>query len=242
MRRKLRWALRILSAAFALLAGFVLLRWGTGNVGAAIPGRVYRAAQPSASRLRGLIADRGIRTVLNLRGPNPDEAWYRDEVRATVESGATQVDFPMSSDQWLSAEQARGLIDVLDSCEYPILIHCEWGAERTGLVSAICELIREESRIEDARRAFSAYYLFLPIKDGRVMRGHLDLYERWLSDSAASHSPERFRRWLATAYRPGSPSRQHWECNPYPVKVVTRPGRPVATTWGATPCPAALRR
>lgn len=238
----MRWMLRALFASSLILGLFVTLRWTSGNFGVVVPDRIYRAAQLSPGSLAKTIRQHGIKTVLNLRGANPDQAWYRRERQSTLEAGATQVDFPMSSDQWLSIEQARTLLEILKTSEYPILIHCEWGAERTGLVAAICELTRPASTLADARREFSTYYLFLPMKDGLVMRGHLDRYERWLVQSSSPHSPETFRRWLLGEYRPGSPSRQHWECNPYPLKVVTRPGMEAVTLWGSKTCPPSLIR
>ena len=235
-RAKLRWTARCIVVAALVPVGFVAVRWGTGNFGAVLPGLVYRSAQPSPKSLAATIKSKGIKTILNLRGANPEQAWYSGEAQATLSAGATQVDFPMSSDQWLSREQARALLDVLDSCEYPLMIHCEWGAERTGLVAAIRALLRDGSTLADGRREFSAYYMFLPIKDGRVMRGHLDLYERWLADRGEAHAPDRLRIWLTREYRPGSPSREHWECNPYPLKVVTKPRSAAVVSWGANPC------
>lgn len=179
--------------------------------------------------------------MLNLRGRNPDRPWYVAERGAALGAGAVQVDFPMSSDQWLSHDQVRTLLSILDDCSYPILIHCEWGAERTGLVSAFCELLREGSSVERARREFSAYYLFLPMKDGLVMRGHLDAYASWLATSGRGHSPGAFRRWLTRDYRPGSPSREYWPCNPYPLKVVSRPGAGPVALWGGNACPKVIR-
>lgn len=241
-RRSIRWTNRALLSMVLLLVAFVLCRWSNGNFGTVVPDRVYRAAQLSPKGLLESIHQRRIKTVLNLRGSNPDQAWYRAELETTVEAGAAQIDFPMSSDQWLSIEQARTLLEIIDTCDYPLLIHCEWGAERTGLIAAICGLLRPGSTLEDARREFSAYYLFLPMKDGLVMRGHFDRYERWLSQSRASHSPEVFRSWLLNEYQPGSPSRQHWECNPYPLKVVTRIRARSVSTWGERPCSASVLR
>lgn len=235
-RTKIRWAIRLIVLAALIPIGFLSVRWGSGNFGAVIPGKVFRSAQPSPSSLPGTIRSNGIKTVLNLRGANPEQDWYLRESAATLSAGATQVDFPMSSDQWLSREQARVLLQLLDSCEYPIMIHCEWGAERTGLVSAIRRLLEEGSTLADGRREFSTYYLFLPVKDGKVMRGHLDLYEKWLADRGSQHSPSMLRTWLTNEYSPGSPSREHWECNPYPMKVVTKPRVPAVITWGANPC------
>lgn len=203
----------------------VAYRRSTGNFGAVEPGRIYRSAQLDPGGLRRIIREHGIKTVLNLRGPNPDQAWYQGEVEAATDAGATLIDLPMSSDQWLSREQARTLLDVLDHCEQPVLFHCEFGAERTGLVAAIVELLEPGRTLEDARSQFSIRYLFLPIRDGLVMRGHLDRYESWLRQQGINHSPERFRHWIAGSYRPGTPSREYWPCNPYPCKVVTTPGQ-----------------
>ena len=212
------------------------MRWGTGNFGTVEPGRIYRSAQPTARSLSSAIRRHGIKTVVNLRGSNPDQLWYASEKRASSNAGVTQVDFPMSSDQWLSHEQAATLLEILDTSAYPIQIHCEWGAERTGLVSAICTLLREGSSLEKARAEFSVYYMFLPLKDGLVMRGHLDAYEAWLDEAHQSHSPKLFRSWLTQEYQPGSPSREHWPCNPYPLKVITRPGAESLASWGAKVC------
>lgn len=236
MRKRIRWIVRGLVAAILVPVLFVAIRWGSGNYGTVVPGRIYRSAQPSASGLTRVLKRDGIKTVLNLRGANPDQAWYRSETLATIAAGSTQIDFPMSSDQWLSREQATALLEIFDTADYPILVHCEWGAERTGLVAAICALLRPGSSLEDGRREFSAYYMFLPVKDGLVMRAHVDAYARWLTARDERHSPKAFRRWLTRSYEPGTPSREHWPCNPYPLWIVTRPDNSRMTTWGETPC------
>ena len=76
--------------------------------------------------------------------------------------------------------QLIALVEVLDTAEYPILIHCAWGSERTGLVSAFAELLRPGGTVADARAQFSLGYLFVRINDGKVMAEHLDQYENWL--------------------------------------------------------------
>ena len=70
------------------------------------------------------------------------------------------------------------MVQTLDTAEYPMLIHCQWGAERTGLVSAIAELLRPGSTLDAARAQFSIRYLFVRLGDGKVMAEHLDQYER----------------------------------------------------------------
>ena len=175
-----------------------------------------------ASSLARTVRDYRIRTVLNLRGSNKDP-WYAAERSATVEAGATQVDIAMSSCIWMSRAQLRTVIDTLDSSEYPILIHCQWGAERTGLISAFAELLRPGSTLDDARAQFSIRYLFVRVNDGKIMAEHLDQYEHWLAARGWTHEPDHFRRWVSEGYQPQVPSREQWPYDPYPLVVITPP-------------------
>ena len=77
---------------------------------------------------------------------------------------------------------ASRLVETLEKAEYPLLIHCAWGSERTGLASAFAELLRPGSTLDDARAQFSIRYLFVRMNDGKVMAEHLDQYESWLRE------------------------------------------------------------
>lgn len=231
-----RRRIRILAlAAFIPLAGTILgvaVRRVTGNFGTVVRGKVYRSGQMRAGQLGHALETYAVRTVLNLRGPNPESAWYRAETEATLHAAATQVDVAMASDQWLSQDQARAIVQILERCEKPVLIHCEWGAERTGLISAFARLLEPGSTLDAARAEFSARYLFLPIRDGLMMRGHLDRYAAWLSAQNLTHSPQAFRTWVRAGYQPGSPCREQWPYDPYPLATITRPGtRSLAVLW-----------
>jgi protein tyrosine phosphatase (PTP) superfamily phosphohydrolase (DUF442 family) len=226
---------RALAIPLLLAGGFFGVRWGTGNFAAIEPGAVYRSAQLTSGGLARTIRARGVRTVVNLRGCNPATPWYRAERAATLAAGATQVDLAMASDLWLSRAQMRTLVDVLRTAERPILIHCEWGAERTGLAAALVELMRPGGSLASARSQFGPYFLYLPTADGRVMSGHVDAYERWLTAQGEPHTPERFLAYAESAYAPGSPSREEWPYDPYPLVVVTRPPAPTATATSRAP-------
>jgi protein tyrosine phosphatase (PTP) superfamily phosphohydrolase (DUF442 family) len=207
---------------------FVLWRYSTSNLGALQPGRIQRSGQMSANRLTATIEGSGVRTVLNLRGVNENDAWYLAERNATTAAGAIQVDFKMASDQWLSRAQLRALIRIFDSSEYPLLIHCESGSERTGLASAIAELLRPDGSVKDARTQFSRSYLFVRDAKNKVLPEHLEQYEAWLHARGWNHSPDRFRQWAAEGFVPGQPSREYWPFNPDPLVVITRPRTPAA--------------
>jgi protein tyrosine phosphatase (PTP) superfamily phosphohydrolase (DUF442 family) len=221
--RKLGARLAFLAALS--VAGDIAWKLDTANFAVVVPGRIYRSAQMDAKTLRRVLRERAIKTVLNLRGPHPDQAWYRAERATTIASGATQIDVAMSSCEWMSRAQLREVLHILDSCEYPLLIHCQHGAERTGLGSAIVQLLRPGVSLAEARRQFSWRYLFLPIKNGMVMLEHFDSYARWLRDQHLDHSPVQFRRWVAEGFHPNHPGREDWPYDPYPLAVITRPGR-----------------
>jgi protein tyrosine phosphatase (PTP) superfamily phosphohydrolase (DUF442 family) len=222
LKRIARWIARL--AAAVALAGASYVAWDQANhnFGEIQHGRIYRSGQMPASSLARTIHDYKIKTVLNLRGSNKD-TWYSAERKATLGAGATQIDIAMSSCIWMSRAQLRIVVRTLDTAEYPMLIHCQWGAERTGLISAFAELLRPGSTLEDARAQFSLRYLFLPINDGKIMAEHLAQYERWLVARGWTHEPEHFRRWVDEGYRPQLPNREQWPYDPYPLVVISRP-------------------
>ena len=226
-RRRRR--LILLAVALALLAppmAWVGVRIGSGNLGVVQPGRVYRSAQMGPEFFANVIRDYGIKSVINLRGPNPKQAWYRAERAAVLTAGATHIDVPLSSCEWMSRAQARVLLDVLETAERPLLVHCQWGSERTGMVSAFLELLRPGATLADAEAQFSAKFLYLPVGNGVVTHRHLRQYESWLADRGLVHTPDRFRRWIADGFRPGKPSREDWPYDPYPLVVIDRPHTP----------------
>ena len=211
------------AAVLAPALGFLAWSLAADNFATVRAGQVYRSGQMSAGAIERTVRARGIKTVVNLRGAHPEKAEYRDERTAVLGAGATQVDLAMSSCEWMSRAKAKTLVDVIDTSERPMLIHCWHGAERTGLASAFSELLRPGGSLASARAQFSLRYLFVPIKDGVVMPAHLDQYESWLRGQRLGHAPAHFRRWVADGFRPGRPSREQWPYDPYPLIVITRP-------------------
>ena len=124
-------------AALGMALPLAYIGWNqlTFNFAIPQPGRLYRSGQMHPGILAHTLRKHGIRTVVNLRGPNHREAWYRDELAATLAAGATQVDIPLSSCVWMSRIQLKTLIQVLDTCEYPCAsaLLVGFGADRAGL-------------------------------------------------------------------------------------------------------------
>lgn len=221
-RRLRKRILRTIAATSLVVAGLAAWLLLGDNFATVRPGQLYRSGQMGRASLEGKLREHRIRTVFNLRGSHPEASWYRDERAATLAAGATQVDIPLSSCEWMSKAQVKALVDVLDAAEKPILVHCFHGSERTGITCAFAELLRPGSTLEDARAQFTLRYLYTGYGDGVVTYRHLERYESWLRDRKLDHSPDRFRLWVAEGFEPGTPSREQWEFDPYPLVVVTK--------------------
>lgn len=127
-------ALIVIGLGLGTYLGFLQL---SGNFHTVIPGEFYRSAQPSASQLESYVNRYGIKTVINLRGPDDKAAWYSEEIAAAKRLGIKHVDFKMSASTMVTHDVAQQLVEVMKSAPKPILIHCKAGADRSGIVSAI---------------------------------------------------------------------------------------------------------
>jgi protein tyrosine/serine phosphatase len=103
---------------------------------------LYRSEQPTALGMQNL-EKLGIRTVINLRAFNDDD----DEVRGTqLRTRRTKILTWRVDD--------RHVVEVMrmlkDPAEGPFLIHCQHGADRTGLMSAMYRILEQDWTPEDA--------------------------------------------------------------------------------------------
>jgi protein tyrosine phosphatase (PTP) superfamily phosphohydrolase (DUF442 family) len=181
-------------------AGRVLIG---SNEHTVIPGKVYRTAQLSQHHLEQVIAEKKIRTVINLRGLGPDQGWYLEDARATHSQGISQEDVTLSAKRFPPPSEIQRLIEALDRSDYPVLIHCAKGADRTGLASTIVQLLYTSCDLATARRQLSARYGHFPVGRTTVLDQFFDYYETWLAARGEDHTPERFRRWVKNDYCPG---------------------------------------
>ena len=141
--------------ALGLYLGYLQL---SGNFHIAADGELYRSAQPTAVQLRNYAKTYGIKTVLNLRGSHPNSGWYDDEVAEARLLGITHVDFRMSARKELTQAEVDRLVAILRQSPKPILVHCQSGADRSGLVSAIFLREIDGVDVETAGAQISLYY------------------------------------------------------------------------------------
>jgi hypothetical protein len=196
------------------------------NFHAVLPGRIYRCAQPSPHALEKMIAEHGIRTVVNLRGCCNPFPWYLAEARATQRLDVCQEDVCLSAGRLPSTSEMRRLVDVLERGTYPLLFHCRRGADRTGLASAVAVLLLTDRTPKEASRQLGLRYGHVALGRPATLDRFLDLYADWLRAQGCEHSRAAFRHWVLNEYRAGTCAAAIELLSPRPLRVPC--GRPAA--------------
>jgi protein tyrosine/serine phosphatase len=175
----------LLSAVFVAilaLAAYLGVEQLRGNFHVVVAGEVYRSAQPTEEQIAFYHTAYGIRTIVNLRGANPGAAWYDKEIEQSRRLGITHVDFRMSAARKLSQAQAEQLIATLKQAEKPLLIHCEAGADRSGLAAAlyVAALTRSGERAAEAQFSLRYGHFSIPLSRAYAMDQTFENLEPWL--------------------------------------------------------------
>jgi protein tyrosine/serine phosphatase len=145
-------------AVLGLVGIYLGLLQLSGNFHTVIAGELYRSAQPSSAAIEENSRTHGIRTIVNLRGAKPGRRWYEEEIATSRRLGIAHVDFPMSSRRELKQSDAAKLLDILQKAQRPILIHCQAGADRTGLAAALYLAQIAKAGEERAEGQISLYF------------------------------------------------------------------------------------
>jgi len=145
-RRRFRQAAFICGTLAALVlatGGGLYAYWQAGgNFHEVEAGRFYRSAQLDPAELDRVVKRYGIRSVLNLRGNNTGTPWYDGEVVTSAADGVAHFDYPISAENPVTVRQMQEILAILSTVPKPVLVHCQAGSDRTGLVSALYRLSR----------------------------------------------------------------------------------------------------
>ncbi len=163
---KIKGPFKIASRALAILvvmaAAWVLGLRLTGNVHEVDATQVFRSAQLSPARLTELVNAKGIKTIINLRGEHPEDDWYRDEVSAGEKLGLAYENLALSANHEPDNATLKRLVELMRNAKRPLLIHCEAGADRSGLASALYRLAVKGDPPDIAARQLSFRYGHFP--------------------------------------------------------------------------------
>lgn len=184
-----------LIAIFLILAIFLGLQYWfwLNRVHGVSQGQLYRSAQLSPSRLSWAIDTYKIVAVLNLRGEVKGESWYQQEREVARQKNVAYYTLPMNSYSMPSKAELLQLVQILESSPKPLLVHCEGGADRTGLAAAIYLILQNKS-ISEAKREYSLrYYVIHSTSVGKLV---IPNYAAWLKKNNLASSKSNFLTWL----------------------------------------------
>lgn len=111
-----------------------------------VTAHLYRSAQPDGPALEAL-ARRGVKTIINLRMPGDidpaEEAFARGH-------GIQYLSVPLSGFRAPTDEQIARVLDLIERSTGPVLVHCKYGADRTGTVVALYRMRRQGWSLDEA--------------------------------------------------------------------------------------------
>jgi len=151
-----------LLALIILSSSYLLYIEEHGNFYAVTNGQFYRSAQLDKDELVHYIKKYRIKSILNLRGKNKHFRWYREEIEISQKMGVIHYDFGMSARRELDNKKINKILDILLKAPKPILVHCQAGADRSGLISAIWEYAVEGKSAKEASKQLSLRYGYFP--------------------------------------------------------------------------------
>ncbi|MEO8244226.1 MAG: tyrosine-protein phosphatase [bacterium] len=173
--------------------GFLRVWWH--NLHQVAPG-VFRSNQPSGPQLTEWHRKLGLKTVLNLRGAS-NQSFHLFEAEACEALGIRLIDLPMAAAGAPRVLVVQQLIELFQTVEKPLLIHCKSGADRTGLAAALYQLVIEGKPIEEAKKQVSLKYLHVAHSVAGIQDHFLRTYE-----AAFRKTGIGFMDWLQTEYDP----------------------------------------
>ena len=157
--------------------------------------RAWRSAQPAPHHIRTL-ARLGIRTIVNLRGERASGSYWLEEA-ACERHGIRLVNLAMRSRRAPTRDELTNAIALLDQIDYPMLMHCKSGADRTGVMSVIYLHLKEGVPMTIARRQLSLRFGYFRW----TTAGILDLFcEHYAQDNR--RAPISFPDWVRQRYDP----------------------------------------
>ncbi|MBI5724697.1 MAG: tyrosine-protein phosphatase [Planctomycetes bacterium] len=148
-RTRRRWIIGTVAAAGLLACVIVWLvqahragkPYARGPV-AVVPGKLYRCNDPSEFS-ENQIARLGIKTVVNTRVPGDRPDLMAEGVRRAQAAGAKFVNIPIG-EVLPDDRQIEQFLRIVRDGPHPVLIHCEFGRNRTGLLVAAYRIVEED--------------------------------------------------------------------------------------------------
>lgn len=163
LTRTSKISLTILILLLLSSASYFLYMEEQGNFHPITDGEAYRSAQLDGDELAYYIKKYNIKSIVNLRGENPEAPWYKEERKVSAEHNVKHYDISLSSSREPTEEDVRNLIEIFKNAPRPVLIHCQAGADRSGLAAAMWKVIVDKEPKSEAEKQLSIFFGHFPI-------------------------------------------------------------------------------
>lgn len=151
--------LAVVGLLFLFLLGHLGYNFFTGNVHLVVPGKVYRTAQLDHAGLKKYTKLYGIKTIVNLRGAWKTNHWYQVESRFVKKHRIAYYSPQFSAYILPSKKALLDLVRVIETAPKPMMVHCEGGADRAGMASAISVILfNDHVALKQIERQVSWHY------------------------------------------------------------------------------------
>lgn len=163
-------SLRIkIALSLAAFVGFAMFVYRTSvfriteNFAVVDDGKLYRSAQLTTDELEDKIKKYGIKTVISLRGW-PGKTAYYDAEATTLQRLQTQFVAVDLDDKYFPLEkELKKIFTTFEHGDYPMLIHCRVGADRTGMVAALYEQVYMRKSVEESLKQLTFANWHVPL-------------------------------------------------------------------------------
>ncbi|MEA1988431.1 MAG: tyrosine-protein phosphatase [Pseudomonadota bacterium] len=155
----------------------------------------YRSNQPSPSFVRKLKNKYGVKTIINLRRADNSGHYLLEEEACKKHDVKLEV-ISMSSRRLPKIKTIIAAKQLLETAEYPILIHCKSGADRAGLMSVYYKYFIEKQPLEEAVKQLSMKYGHFRWAE----TGKLDFFFDTYFEYKKQHPDTEFLEWVTTIY------------------------------------------
>jgi protein tyrosine phosphatase (PTP) superfamily phosphohydrolase (DUF442 family) len=150
---------------------------------------IYISSQPSKEEISNFIRKYKIKSVINLRGENIDEGWYREEKDILKKEGALFFNLKLSKDKDFPRREAIRFLNIFEKIKYPLLIHCKDGFDRSYFFSKLFLKLKEKDLNE-------RYFFKTKIFD------FFNVYNDYLRDNNFNDNSKSLRIFIEKFYVP----------------------------------------
>lgn len=197
LQRSFFYVCWLILALFIVFSAYFAYNFFTLNVHTVIPGTIYRSAQLNHAELTYYQKKLHLKTIINLRGNWPKKSWYRTENRLATKQHLHYYSIQFEAYLLPSKARLRELVYALQIAPKPLLLHCEGGADRTGMAAVISTILFDNNAsIRTLQRQASWHYNV--ISKDTVGYQVLMNYLTWLQKNQYCSSKKHFLQWLAS--------------------------------------------